>query len=115
MDLHPILRDANRARLVLLATDCWNQTNGITTLYRAVIRCVDERFRGYCRLLIVHPTDHPGEQVEGECRDAFGRLRGRRLQSSCVTLESGQTLLHFNLVEKIGEGGVGAVGQAVDT
>jgi len=57
--------EANRARLVLLATDCWNQTNGITTLYRSVIRCMDERFRGCCRLLVVHPTDRACEQSIG--------------------------------------------------
>ena len=72
MDLHPILRDAIRARLVLLATDCWNQTNGITTLYRAVIRCMDERFRGYCRLLVVHPTDHACEQSIGYGHHVIG-------------------------------------------
>jgi 1,2-diacylglycerol 3-alpha-glucosyltransferase/glucuronosyltransferase len=72
MDPHPILRDANRARLVLLATDCWNQTNGITTLYRAVIRCLDERFRGSCRLLIVHPTDHACEQSIGDGHHVIG-------------------------------------------
>jgi glycosyltransferase involved in cell wall biosynthesis len=72
MDLPPIRRDANRARLVLLATDCWNQTNGITTLYRAVIRCMDERFRGYCRLLIVHPTDRAGEESIGCGHHAIG-------------------------------------------
>jgi len=66
------VNDANRARLVLLATDCWNQTNGITTLYRAVIRCLDERFRGHCRLLIVHPTDHACEQSIGYGHQAIG-------------------------------------------
>ena len=58
-------RNADGARLVLIATDCWNQTNGITTLYRAVIRCLDEQFRGQCRLLIVHPTDQAGDQSIG--------------------------------------------------
>ena len=53
------------ARLVLIATDCWDQTNGITTLYRAVIRCLDEQFRGPCRLLIVHPTDRTSDQSIG--------------------------------------------------
>ncbi|HJZ71567.1 MAG TPA: glycosyltransferase [Vicinamibacterales bacterium] len=62
---HPILSDAASARLVLIATDCWDQTNGITTLYRAVIRALDERFCGLCRLLIVHPTDHPRDQSIG--------------------------------------------------
>ena len=52
-------------RLVLIATDCWDQTNGITTLYRAVIRSLDEQFRGHCRLLIVHPTDHACDQSIG--------------------------------------------------
>ena len=65
MDLHPSLRDATRACLVLIATDCWDQTNGITTLYRAVIRSLDEQFRGHCRLLIVHPTDHACDQSIG--------------------------------------------------
>ena len=57
--------DSNGARLVLIATDCWDQTNGITTLYRAVIRSVDERFRGRCRLLIVHPTDQAYDESIG--------------------------------------------------
>src|SRR5436189_3250555 len=72
MHLHPIRRDPSGARLVLLATDCWNQTNGITTLYRAVIRCLDERFRGHCRLLIVHPTDHACEQSIGYGHQVIG-------------------------------------------
>lgn len=59
------VRDADRAHLVLIATDCWNQTNGITTLYRAVIRCLDEQFRGHCRLLIVHPADQASDQSIG--------------------------------------------------
>lgn len=59
------LRDADSARVVLIATDCWNQTNGITTLYRAVIRCLDEQFRGHCRLLIVHPADQACDQSIG--------------------------------------------------
>jgi glycosyltransferase involved in cell wall biosynthesis len=58
-------RVANGARLVLIATDCWDQTNGITTLYRAVIRSVDEQFRGLCRLLIVHPADQASDQSIG--------------------------------------------------
>jgi glycosyltransferase involved in cell wall biosynthesis len=60
------------ARLVLIATDCWDQTNGITTLYRAVIRCMDEQFRGRCRLLIVHPTDHPSDQSIGHGHRVIG-------------------------------------------
>jgi glycosyltransferase involved in cell wall biosynthesis len=72
MDLHPIRRGADNARVVLLATDCWNQTNGITTLYRAVIRCLDERFRGCCRLLIVHPTDRACEESIGYGHRAIG-------------------------------------------
>ena len=59
------VRDSNSARLVLIATDCWDQTNGITTLYRAVIRSIDEQFRGLCRLLIVHPTDRAGDESIG--------------------------------------------------
>ena len=66
------MSDANRARLVLLATDCWNQTNGITTLYRSVIRCVDERFRGHCRLVIVHPADHACEHSIGSGHHVIG-------------------------------------------
>jgi glycosyltransferase involved in cell wall biosynthesis len=57
--------DGNSARLVLIATDCWDQTNGITTLYRAVIRSIDEQFRGLCRLLIVHPTDRASDESIG--------------------------------------------------
>jgi glycosyltransferase involved in cell wall biosynthesis len=52
--------------LVLIATDCWDQTNGITTLYRSVIRSLDERFRGRCRLLIVHPADQAHDRPIGE-------------------------------------------------
>ena len=59
------VNDATSVRLVLIATDCWDQTNGITTLYRAVIRCLDEQFRGQCRLLIVHPTDHADDRSIG--------------------------------------------------
>jgi glycosyltransferase involved in cell wall biosynthesis len=58
-------RDAQTTRLVLVATDCWDQTNGITTLYRAVIRSLDEQFRGHCRLLIVHPADQACDQSIG--------------------------------------------------
>jgi glycosyltransferase involved in cell wall biosynthesis len=65
-------RDANGARLVLIATDCWNQTNGITTLYRAVIRSVDEQFPGLVRLLIVHPTDRAGDESIGCGHRAIG-------------------------------------------
>ena len=54
-----------RIVLVLIATDCWDQTNGITTLYRAVIRALDEQFRGLCRLLIVHPADQPCDRSMG--------------------------------------------------
>jgi glycosyltransferase involved in cell wall biosynthesis len=59
------VRDSDTAPLVLIATDCWDQTNGITTLYRAVIRCLDEQFRGRCRLLIVHPADQACDQSIG--------------------------------------------------
>ena len=65
-------------RLVLIATDCWDQTNGITTLYRSVIRSLDEQFRGQCRLLIVHPADHAGDQSIGNGHRVIGmapRLR----------------------------------------
>jgi glycosyltransferase involved in cell wall biosynthesis len=58
--------------LVLIATDCWDQTNGITTLYRAVIRSVDEQFRGQCRLLIVHPTDQACDRSIGYGHRAIG-------------------------------------------
>jgi 1,2-diacylglycerol 3-alpha-glucosyltransferase/glucuronosyltransferase len=53
------------ARLVLIAIDCWDQTNGITALYRAVINSLDEQFRGQCRLLIVHPADHASDRSIG--------------------------------------------------
>jgi glycosyltransferase involved in cell wall biosynthesis len=68
----PARGDAASARLVLIATDCWDQTNGITTLYRAVIRSLDEQFRGQCRLLIVHPTDHACDQSIGYGHHVIG-------------------------------------------
>ncbi|HKB10102.1 MAG TPA: glycosyltransferase [Vicinamibacterales bacterium] len=49
-----------------MATDCWDQTNGITTLYRSVIRALDERFPGQCRLLIVYPADHACDRPIGD-------------------------------------------------
>jgi glycosyltransferase involved in cell wall biosynthesis len=68
----PIRHDANRPRRILIATDCWDQTNGITTLYRAVVRSLDEQFPGCCRLLIVHPADHPQDQSIGRGHRAIG-------------------------------------------
>ena len=65
MNPNTVRRDAHDPRLVLIATDSWDQTNGITTLYRGVIRSLDEQFPGYCRLLIVHPTDRPRDQLIG--------------------------------------------------
>jgi glycosyltransferase involved in cell wall biosynthesis len=50
---------------VLIATDCWEQINGITTLYRAVIETLDKHFKGQCRLLIVHAA-------ESACDTAIG-------------------------------------------
>src|SRR5215471_13001364 len=58
--------------MVLVATDCWDQTNGITTLYRAVIRSLDEHFPGSCRLLIVHPADRACERSIGCGHRAIG-------------------------------------------
>jgi glycosyltransferase involved in cell wall biosynthesis len=66
------LLDPDSARLVLIATDCWDQTNGITTLYRSVIRCLDEQFPGRCRLLIVHPTDQASDQSIGHGHRMIG-------------------------------------------
>jgi glycosyltransferase involved in cell wall biosynthesis len=66
------LRDAASARLVLIATDCWNQTNGITTLYRAVIRSLDDNFPGSCRLLIVHPAGQASDQSIGDGHRVIG-------------------------------------------
>jgi glycosyltransferase involved in cell wall biosynthesis len=64
--------DATSACLVLIATDCWDQTNGITTLYRAVIRSVDDQFPGLCRLLIVHPADQACDQLIGRGHRVIG-------------------------------------------
>jgi len=58
-------RDTHSSLMVLVATDCWDQTNGITTLYRAVIRSLDEQFTGSCRLLIVHPADRACDRSIG--------------------------------------------------
>jgi len=69
-----------RPRLVLIATDCWEQINGITTLYRAVIETLDQHFRGLCRLLIVHAADAPCETPFGYEHRAIGvspRIRFR--------------------------------------
>jgi len=66
------LRGVDNARLVLIATDCWNQTNGITTLYRAVIRSLDDHFPGQCRLLIVHPAGQADDQSIGLGHRAIG-------------------------------------------
>jgi glycosyltransferase involved in cell wall biosynthesis len=60
------------ARLILIATDCWDQTNGITTLYRAVVRSLDEQFPGVCRLLIVHPADRACDRAVGDGHRAIG-------------------------------------------
>jgi glycosyltransferase involved in cell wall biosynthesis len=54
-----------RTRLVLIATDSWEQINGITTLYRAVIESLDRDFRGQCRLLVVHAADSTSESAIG--------------------------------------------------
>jgi len=72
LEIHPKLCEVPGALLVLIATDCWDQTNGITTLYRAVIRSLDEQFRGCCRLLIVHPTDHACDQPIGDGHRVIG-------------------------------------------
>lgn len=63
---------------MLIATDCWDQTNGVTTLYRAVIRSLDEGFRGRCRLLIVHPTDQPWDELIGYGHRVIGMAPGLR-------------------------------------
>jgi glycosyltransferase involved in cell wall biosynthesis len=65
-------RAAAAAPLVLIATDCWNQTNGITTLYRAVIRSMDEQFPEQCRLLIVHPADQACDESIGHGHRVIG-------------------------------------------
>jgi glycosyltransferase involved in cell wall biosynthesis len=54
-----------RARLVLIATDSWEQINGITTLYRTVIETLDKHFRGHCRLVVVHAAESSRETPIG--------------------------------------------------
>lgn len=71
-NVHPAACDATGPRVVLIATDCWDQTNGITTLYRAVIRSLDEQFRGRCRLLIVYPSDRARDESIGHGHRAIG-------------------------------------------
>jgi glycosyltransferase involved in cell wall biosynthesis len=61
-----------RTRLVLIATDSWQQINGITTLYRAVIETLDKHFRGQCRLLIVHAAESSCETPIGHEHRAIG-------------------------------------------
>jgi glycosyltransferase involved in cell wall biosynthesis len=69
-----------RTRLVLIATDTWEQINGITTLYRAVIETLDRHFRGQCRLLVVHAAASSSETRIGDEHRVVGvapRLRFR--------------------------------------
>ena len=69
-----------RTRVVLIATDSWEQINGITTLYRAVIETLDQHFRGLCRLLVVHAADSPCDTPIGYGHRAVGvapRIRFR--------------------------------------
>jgi glycosyltransferase involved in cell wall biosynthesis len=69
-----------RTRLVLLATDSWEQINGISTLYRAVIETLDRHFSGLCRLLIIHAADAPRESSLGDQHRVIGvapRIRFR--------------------------------------
>jgi len=61
-----------RTRLVLIATDSWEQINGITTLYRAVIETLDKQFRGLCRLLVVHAAESFSETPIGYEHRAIG-------------------------------------------
>jgi glycosyltransferase involved in cell wall biosynthesis len=61
-----------RTRLVLIATDSWEQINGITTLYRAVIETLDEHFRGQCRLLVVYAAESSCETPIGYGHRAVG-------------------------------------------
>jgi glycosyltransferase involved in cell wall biosynthesis len=61
-----------RTRLVLIATGTWEQINGITTLYRAVIETLDEHFRGLCRLLVVHAAESFSETPIGYEHRAIG-------------------------------------------
>jgi glycosyltransferase involved in cell wall biosynthesis len=68
VNLHSTLHIQTGGPLVLIATDCWEQTNGITTLYRAVIRSLDEHFHGHCRLLVVHPSDRASDRSLGDHR-----------------------------------------------
>ena len=61
-----------RTRLVLIATDTWEQINGITTLYRAVLETLDTHFRGQCRLLVVYAAESSSETPIGYEHLAIG-------------------------------------------
>jgi glycosyltransferase involved in cell wall biosynthesis len=53
---------ARRRPTILIATDTWEQVNGITTLYRAVLATIDREFSGQCRLIIVYPAKQPAQE-----------------------------------------------------
>ena len=57
---------------VLIATDTWEQINGITTLYRAVMETLDTHFRGQCRLLVVYAAESSCETPIGYEHRAVG-------------------------------------------
>ena len=67
-------------RTILLPIDTWDQVNGITVLYRAVMSTLDRHFSGRCRIIVAYPAERPDERVFGNghmCIGVVPRVRFR--------------------------------------